>query len=113
MLTVTKPVSYKTNLNFDDCLLKGKSEIQTPGEDGVETMQYKITYIDGKQTAKKLVSDNVTTQPRNELFTVGTRPSANTPCITNATSLGGYTNVNQNAVNNAINNILSPPPVSN
>lgn len=46
--------------------------LSTTGVNGEKTEIYEVTYVKGKQTAKKLVKSEVTTQPVNEVISVGT-----------------------------------------
>jgi resuscitation-promoting factor RpfB len=70
--TETADIAFtKTSVN-DGSLAKGKTEIKTPGVNGVKTFTYEVTYEDGKETSKKLVKEEVTTTPITEVTAVGT-----------------------------------------
>jgi len=112
IITSTQYIPYKVDIGLDNCLSKGQTSVSEKGVNGVNTISFKVTYLNGKETSKQQISVVTTTNPTNELLDVGTKVSSNYPCIPNATSAGGYTNVNQNAVNGALNTIVNPPPVS-
>lgn len=68
----TEEVAFtKTSVN-DGNLEKGKTQIKTTGVSGVKTVTYEVTYEDGKQTNKKLVSEVVTKAPVTEVTSIGT-----------------------------------------
>lgn len=82
-VTETQPIAFtKTTVN-DGSLEKGKTTITTVGVDGIKTLTYQITYTDGKQTAKKLLKEEVTKQPIAEVTAVGTKVAASSSCDTN------------------------------
>lgn len=70
--TETKPVAFTSSSVNDATMASGTSKVTTVGVNGVETLTYKVTYTDGKQTARELVSDIVTTQPVAQVTSVGT-----------------------------------------
>jgi hypothetical protein len=70
--TETQPVPYESKTVEDGSLNKGTSKVTTSGVNGVKTLTYKVTYKDGKQTDKKLVKEEVTTKPVNQVTSMGT-----------------------------------------
>jgi hypothetical protein len=70
--TDTESVPFTSTSVQDSSLAKGTSNVTTAGVNGVETLTYKVTLTNGKQTSKQLVSDNVTTKPVAQVTTVGT-----------------------------------------
>lgn len=98
--TDTKAIPFTSSTVDDSSLAKGTTKVTTAGVDGSETLTYKITYTNGKQTDKKLVSTSITTQPVNQVTAVGTYVApapAPTPSCTNGTY-----------VNSAGNTVCSP-----
>ncbi|RDV46379.1 hypothetical protein DOE76_03320 [Leifsonia sp. ku-ls] len=57
----------------------GWSAVTTAGQNGVKTTTYRVTYVDGVETARELVSEEVTTAPVDQVTTVGTRQPAPPP----------------------------------
>jgi hypothetical protein len=51
----------------------GKEEVTTKGVDGVKTLTYEVVFTDGVETSRRLVSEEVTTKPVDEVTSVGTR----------------------------------------
>lgn len=71
--TVTEPVAFRTRRVQDPALDKGDEVVRTEGVEGVRTISYKVTYVDGKQTAKEKVSSKLTRQPVDKVVAVGTK----------------------------------------
>lgn len=57
----------------------GWSAVTTTGQNGVKTKTYRVTYLDGVETARELVSEAVTTPPVDQVTSVGTRQPAPPP----------------------------------
>ncbi len=57
----------------------GVSSVSTPGVNGVTTKTFRVTYTDGVETARELVSEAVTTPPVDQVTTVGTRQAPPPP----------------------------------
>src|SRR5579862_9865820 len=71
-VTETQPVAFGTKTEDDSTLPKGQTKTVQTGIDGVETLTYKATYTNGRQTGKELVSTTITTPVVDELVHVGT-----------------------------------------
>jgi hypothetical protein len=86
-VTETKSVAYGTKTVDDASLNKGTTKVTTQGVNGIETLTYLVTYTNGKQTAKDLQSDKVTTQPVDQVTSVGTyvAPAPSSSCNPNYT----------------------------
>ena len=71
-ITETQSIPFsKTSIN-DSSLAQSISKITTPGVNGIKTLTYKVTYTNGAQTEKELLSTVITTQPVTEVTSVGT-----------------------------------------
>jgi hypothetical protein len=70
--TQTQPVPYTTQDQYDSSLAKGQTKVAQVGENGTETLTYKVTFTNDTQTSRTLLSTIVTTQPVNEVVDVGT-----------------------------------------
>lgn len=71
-ITETRSIAYTTQEQNDSDLTKGQTKVVQNGANGTRTLTYKITYTNGKQTDKSLISNVVTTQPTSESIEVGT-----------------------------------------
>lgn len=57
----------------------GWSAVTIAGVNGVKTKTYRVTYVDGVETSRELVSEAVTTAPVDQVTSVGSRQPAPTP----------------------------------
>jgi G5 domain len=71
-VTQTEPIKFKTRTVKDNWLPKGTREMRTGGVDGVRTRTYEVTYVDGRETSRKLIKNEVTRKPVTEVVAVGT-----------------------------------------
>ncbi len=94
-ITKTSDIPFsKTTVN-DATLEKGKTELRTVGIKGTNTKTYEVTYEDGEEISRKLLTEKVTTKPIAQVTAKGTKvayvapaPQQNcdpnyTPCIPN------------------------------
>jgi len=77
--TQTKSVPFTSTTVQSASLAQGTTKITTRGVNGVETLTYQNTYSNGKQTAQKIISDVVTTQPVTQVTSIGTYVAPVTP----------------------------------
>jgi hypothetical protein len=90
----TQPVPFTSTTVNTSALSKGVTKVTTPGVDGVSTLTYKLTFTDGQQTNKELVSQVTTTPPVTQVTSVGTYVAPVRPVCPN----GSYTNTAGNIV---------------
>jgi hypothetical protein len=69
---VTQQIPFTTKDQNDNSLPKGQIKIVQAGADGVRTLTYKVTFDNGKQVSKTLLSSTVTTKPTNKIVELGT-----------------------------------------
>lgn len=67
----TEPIAF-TKKTIKDAIKPINSIVVVPGANGVKTFSYSVTYTDGKETARTLTGESITTQPIDELTTIGT-----------------------------------------
>jgi hypothetical protein len=70
-VTETQTINFTSTNQDDGGLAKGQTQVAQAGKNGLKTLIYKVTYSNGKQTSKTLVSSVVTTQPVNQIVDVG------------------------------------------
>ena len=75
--TKTYSVAYKTIEQKSSSLAKGKTKVSRQGKEGVRTVQEQVTYKNGQETGRKVISDEITTAPVNKVVLVGTKVSTN------------------------------------
>lgn len=82
--TSTKPIPYSTKYVDDNSLPKGQTKTTTYGVNGVETTTYEVTYTNGVETSRKVISITTTKQPVTEVISRGTyvapKPQPTTTC---------------------------------
>ena len=72
-VTETQQIPFQEKRVNDANLAKGSTKVQTNGVAGVKKLTYQVTYTDGVQTGKRLVSEQVTKQPVTKVVLVGTK----------------------------------------
>lgn len=85
MVTEYQYVNYSTIYQKTDALLKGKTQVQQGGKEGIQTKQIQIMYKDGVEVSRKEFSNMVTREPTNRVVLKGT----GTPVKTVKTSSSG------------------------
>jgi hypothetical protein len=68
----TQPIAFTTVDQDDDSLDKGQTEVSQAGQNGIKTLTYEITYENGQQISKSLISTTTTTQPIEQIVNIGT-----------------------------------------
>jgi hypothetical protein len=72
LVTETQPVPFQTFEKTDNDIEKGQRVVTTNGVNGTKTITYKVAYIDDQEITREKISENVTTQPINQVVKVGT-----------------------------------------
>jgi len=91
-VTETQPIPFESTTVNTSSLPKGTSKVTTLGVNGVSTLTYTVTYSDGTQTKKDLVSKVTTTQPVTQVTSVGTYVAPAQPSCPNGTYVNTYGN---------------------
>ena len=71
--TATKTIEYETKTIKDGSIEYGKTVVQTNGVNGEKTVKYNVTYEDGKEVSRKVVSEEVTKKPVTKIIAEGTK----------------------------------------
>ncbi|MFG1814179.1 G5 domain-containing protein [Kribbella sp. NPDC049174] len=66
-------IPFKKKTVTDSSMAKGETVVTTTGVNGTRRLTYEVTYVDGVQTAKELLKQEVAKQPRTQVTTVGTK----------------------------------------
>jgi resuscitation-promoting factor RpfB len=72
-VTETRAIPYTKRNVYDSSVNKGVRKLRTRGVDGVKTLTYEVTTVDGVESEKKLLGEEVTTNPVSEVTVVGTK----------------------------------------
>ena len=71
--TVTESIDYKTTYKYTSVLRPGQTKVRTYGQEGVRTITYRKTIVDGKVTGTEKVGDEVTKKPVDKVILKGTK----------------------------------------
>jgi hypothetical protein len=75
-VTETRAIPYGTRTVKDSTLAKGTRKTRTNGVAGVRTLTYEVTFTNGVETGRRLLSDEVTRKPVSKVVAVGTKTSS-------------------------------------
>jgi resuscitation-promoting factor RpfB len=78
----TVALPYATVETPDPEALEGDEEVTQEGVEGQQSVTWRVTAVDGVETAREQVATAVTAQPVDELVTVGTKPRPAAPAPT-------------------------------
>lgn len=90
-VTRTERVAFDTTERKDSSLTKGTRKTVTAGVNGQRRATYRVTYTNGKTTAKKLLSSSVIKEPVDAVVKVGTKaaPASSSSSSGGSGSSGG------------------------
>jgi hypothetical protein len=72
-VTETAAIPFEHRTVNDPSLAAGTTEVRTRGVAGVKTLTYEVTFTNGVQTGKKLLTEVVTTAPITQVTANGTK----------------------------------------
>lgn len=72
-VTETQTVEFSIERVNTDELYVGQTKVKTKGENGKKEYAYSITYVDGKETERTLVSEKTVKEPVDKVILVGTK----------------------------------------
>lgn len=70
----TEPLSFTIERVADSLLEQGKEELRRQGTNGEHKYTYEVTYVDGKETSRKLVGSEVAKGAISSVIVYGTKP---------------------------------------
>ncbi|MEV0798236.1 G5 domain-containing protein [Kribbella sp. NPDC050281] len=68
-----RTIPFKKKTVTDSSMPKGEKTIRTTGVNGTRKLTYQLTYLNGVQTDKDLLRDQVSKEPRSQVTAVGTK----------------------------------------
>lgn len=77
-ITVTERIPYQAVYEKTSSLYKGQSKTKVYGEEGQKEVIYEITTVNGEQTNKEKVSENIIKEPINKVILKGTKEKPKT-----------------------------------
>lgn len=96
-ITYEESIAYQTIQIKDNSLYKTQTKVKKAGKTGAKDVTAEITYVDGVQVSKKIISETVTREPVTRELYVGTKalPTSSSPLAGTGTFIrpisGGYT----------------------
>ena len=66
-------IPFVTDLEYDDTMYKNKSKMKVEGVNGTADVVADVTYVNGEETAREILSYQVTAEPVNAVKIVGTK----------------------------------------
>lgn len=72
-ISVTKEIEFETIEKNDNKLQWRKKVVEQEGEKGEKVIRYKITYQNGKEISKEVISSEIIKKPVAEIVTIGTK----------------------------------------
>ncbi|ACZ31740.1 G5 domain protein [Xylanimonas cellulosilytica DSM 15894] len=72
-VTTEHALPFETETKDDSSLYKGESKVVQEGADGVRTLVERVVTVDGEETSRTVVSDEITTQPVAKVVAEGTK----------------------------------------
>lgn len=82
----TVSIPYKVKNEYTSSMLKGKSKVKTNGANGSKEITYEMTYVDGKLTEKKKISEKVVKSAVDKVVLYGTKVQKTTAAATTVKS---------------------------
>jgi resuscitation-promoting factor RpfB len=82
-LVTTAPLPAPVQKVDDPTLVIGKTTVKTPPVDGVQTVVFRVTTTNGKESAREQIAVTVTTPPVPGVLLVGTKPPETVPAVPN------------------------------
>ena len=69
----TEPIAFNTQVEYSSEMYSDQSKEKTPGIEGEKEVTYKVTYVDGKEEKKKVVSEKIKKEPVAQVIIKGTK----------------------------------------
>jgi hypothetical protein len=98
-VTEAQPIQFQSTTQNDSTLPSGQTKVSVTGVNGVNTVTYLETFVNGTQTNKVQTSSQITTKPVTQVTLVGTyvAPTSTAANLTDCQN-GTYVNSAGNAV---------------
>lgn len=71
--TVEEVINFETKKQYSDALNEGTSEVRVKGANGIKEVTYSVTYVDGEETERELVSEKVIKEATAQIIVYGTK----------------------------------------
>lgn len=78
-VTETEEVAYETQTEYSDSMYAGETKVKQAGAYGEKELTYEVTFVDGEETDRRLVSEKITKAPVNQIIVQGTKQKETVP----------------------------------
>lgn len=111
-ITVREAIAFSIQRVDDRKLAQGVEKIKRKGRNGTKTFKYKVTYTDGKEVSRDLISEKVTRKPKDQIVRVGTKKpvETNVTTPTPVTSTAPKTTTKPKTNSQSGNTTITPKP---
>lgn len=72
-ITVKEPVPFETQIEYSNAMYQDQSVEKTPGVEGEKEVTYQVTYVDGKEEKREVISEKIIKEPVPQVVTQGTK----------------------------------------
>ncbi len=72
----TEEIPYETTYENSSSLESGKTSVKQAGVNGITEYTYQVTYVDGVETSRELISEEVTQEVVDEIILKGTKTAS-------------------------------------
>ncbi len=72
-VTETEEIAYSTTYESSSNLYSGETSVKQAGKNGTKELVYEVTYVDGVEESRELVSETVIEEPTTEIILKGTK----------------------------------------
>ena len=86
--TASEAIRYATTKQKDSSLYEGQTKVVTPGKTGKKTVVREVTYVDGKKSKSKVLSQKVVSKPTTAVVKVGSKERPAAPSAGNTSGAG-------------------------
>jgi hypothetical protein len=69
----TQTIPFRTTMVRDPALPRGAKEVRSQGIPGERVLRYDVTYVDGRETGRRLAGSTVTREPQDRVIAYGNR----------------------------------------
>ncbi|KFI60128.1 G5 domain-containing protein [Bifidobacterium gallicum] len=69
-----EPIAYQTRTIVDPTLQPGQTRVEQPGVEGERTTTYRVTYVDGHEENRTVLSQQITKTPIDAIVAIGPEP---------------------------------------
>lgn len=73
-LTEKEAVDFETVTTYSNSMTQGTSKVTKQGVNGEKDVTYEVTYVDGKEESREMISETITKEPVNQEVVMGSKP---------------------------------------